>query len=108
MIIQNGHIRFLKAEGGGLDKVTGHPVPPTEEEMGPRIPCQYQAARMNLLAMSNGEHAVSESFTILVENYIPVLGERLVLYGRGCKEVGKFSVMRVEPLDAVCQVRITV
>lgn len=108
MIIQNGHIRFLTAGGGGLDPTTGHPLKPTETEDGPVIPCQYQAAKMDLLAKIFGEHTVSESYTILVENYTPVLGERLVLYGQDGQEVGRFSVIRIDPLDAVCQTRITV
>ena len=108
MIIQNGYIRFLNASDGGLDPTTGHPLPATEEEGGEVIPCQWGAARMNLLAKVLGEHVVSESYTIRIEDYTPVEGERLVLYGRDDKEVGRFSIIRVEPLDAVCQTRIVV
>lgn len=108
MIIQNGHIQLLRAEGGGVDPATKHPIVAKETPVGPKIPCQWQAVRLDLLAKPLGEPAVNASYSILIENYNRLSGERLALYGRDGREVGKFSIIRIEPLDAVCQVRITV
>ena len=108
MIIQNGYITFLESSGGGLDPVTGHPSAATEKETGYNIPCQFQAASMNLLAKSNGEAVINANYTILIENYVHCPSERLVLKRRDLTEIGRYSVIRIEPLDAVCQIRITV
>ena len=108
MIIRNGYITFLQATGGGLDPVTGHPTVATESEMGSPIPCQFQSVSLNYLAKSNGEAAIKANYTILIENHNEVLGERLVLKRDDGTAVGTFSVIRIEPLDAVCEIRITV
>lgn len=108
MIIQNGHIQFLEATGGGLDSVTGHPRKATESTIGHPIPCQYMSAALDFRAESNDEHFTRKGYTILVENYEKVASERLVLTDRDGAEVGRFSIIRVDPLDAVCQTKITV
>ena len=108
MIIQNGHITFLESVGGGLDSVTGHPTKGTETPIGDPIPCQYMSSTYDYLAKSSGEHFTRSGYTILVENYNKVLSERLVLTDMGENEVGRFSIVRVDPLDAVCQIKITV
>ena len=108
MIIQNGHIQFLESSGGGLDPVTGHPRKATENTIGPLVPCQYMSSTFDYLADSSGEHYTRNGYTILVENYTEVASERLVLTDRKGGEVGRFSIVRVDPLDAVCQIKITV
>lgn len=108
MIIPNGYIVPLQASGGGLDPETGHPVRASEVESSKSIPCQYQSVSLDLLAKSSGESAIRANYTILIENYAGHFGERLALKRRDGSEVGRFSIIRVEPLDAVCQVRITV
>lgn len=108
MIIQNGHIQFLAASGGGLDEVTGHPKKATESTVGSPIPCQYMSSTFDYLAESSGEHFTRSGYTILIENYEEVLSERLVLTDRNGDEVGRYSIVRVDPLDAVCQTKITV
>lgn len=108
MIIQNGHIQYLESAGGGLDSVTGHPKKSTESTKGPLVPCQYMSSTFDYLAETNGEHYTRSGYTILVENYMDVLSERIVLTDRNGRELGRFSIVRVDPLDAVCQIKITV
>ena len=108
MIIQNGHITYLESVGGGLDPVTGHPAKGTESPIGDPIPCQYMSSTYDYLAETSGEHYTRAGYTILVENYTKVLSERLVLTDKDGDEIGRYSIVRVDPLDAVCQIKITV
>lgn len=88
--------------------VTGHPQKAVESAIGEPIPCQYMSSTFDYLAESSGEHYTRKGYTILVENYEEVASERLVLTDRNGAEVGRFSIVRVDPLDAVCQIKITV
>ncbi len=108
MIIQNGHIQFLAATGGGLDEVTGHPKKATETVTGNPIPCQYMSSTFDYLAETNGEHFTRRGYTILIENHHEVLSERLVLTDMSGNEIGRYSTVRVDPLDAVCEIKIIV
>lgn len=108
MIIENGHIEFISVTGGGLDPITGHPLA-TVKAYGRKIPCQYQAAAFNALAMSNGEPMTRQKYVILIEsNWLTIPTERLRLTSRSGAVVGEFSIIQTEPLDAVCQYRIIV
>lgn len=107
MIIQNGHIQMKRKSGGGIDPETGYPAKPTAA-WGCPIPCQYTPnKRDNLGKTASGQAFTVAQYTILVEEQ-PLEGEQLRLTDLCGKVVGEFSVMSVEPLDAVCELRIMV
>lgn len=108
MIIQNGYIESVTPVGGGLDPETGHPVP-SSKEYGVLIPCQFYASRMNLQAKSNGEAVTTASWVILIESLWDFRDVRTVrIQDMDGRIIGEFPVISKEPLDAVCQLRITV
>ncbi len=107
MIIANGTIEPKVKTGGGLDPETGYPVRP-EASWGDPIPCQFVPVTHDKLGTTKGgEHFTEAAYTILIEEQ-PFHAEQVRLTGRGGTVVGEFSVRRIEPLDAVCEVRITV
>ena len=109
MIIQNGYIEFITVTGGGLDPVTGHPIPVSGKEYGELIPCQFVPARANLLAKSKGEPVTDFSWTIYIESlWRDIATERIRLKDMMGNIVGEYSIIRCEPLVAVCQYVITV
>ncbi len=110
MIIANGTIEAkIKADGGGLDPLTGYPVAAeagTDVYSEP-IPCQYKANSFNALARSNGESVTKASYTIFVED-MAFSAEQIRLRDKNGNIVGDYSVVQIEALEAVCQVRIMV
>lgn len=109
MIIPNGYIEFVTVEGVTLDETTGHPVTPSDTKYGELIPCQYVAASLNALAFSANVEAITKSsYTIYIEPLWIVATERLRLRDRDMKIIGEYSIIRTEPLDAVCQHKIVV
>lgn len=108
MIIPNGTISFKAKQAAGIDPETGYPVKPSGEEWGRPIPCQYSAVKYsNLAATAAGEHFTLASYSLLVEMQ-PLPSEQLRLTDRHGRELGRFSVIKAEELEAVGQVRITV
>jgi hypothetical protein len=106
MIISNGTIEVKTKSGGGIDPETGFPVPPTTSWELP-IDCQYYANKVNQLGRVNGEHFTVASYVILIEEQ-PFDAEQIRLKNRKGKILGEFSIMEIEPLEAVCQIRIIV
>lgn len=107
MIIANGHIECKVKTGGGIDPVTRFPAE-TEVSWGEPIPCQYVPARHDAMAVSRqGDSYTLAAYTILIEEQ-PFTAERIRLTDRQDVVLGEFSVRQTEPLDAVCEVRITV
>lgn len=107
MIIQNGMIEFRITKGGGLNPETGYPVTPSSPSYSESIPCQFKANRYNSLGVVNGEHYTIARYEILIEEQ-PVQSEQIRLKDMSGKEIGTFSIIQVEPLEAVCQIRILV
>lgn len=107
MIIQNGTIEFKTKTGGGINPETGYPVKPSSELWGEPVPCQFRATKYNQLSIIKGEHVTLASYEILIEAQ-PVTSEQLRLRDLSGNEVGTFSVIQAEPLEAVCEVRILV
>ncbi len=107
MTIENGHIRYVHSSGGGIDGTTGYAVPVTEER-GQAIPCQFYARKANALARDNGEAVTEAGWYILTEENSVAKSERLALFGRDGSEIGVFSVISSEPLEAVGMDKITV
>lgn len=107
MIIQNGTIEAKEKTGGGIDPETGYAKKPTISWSEP-IPCQYTANKYNKLGVVNGEHFTVANYQILIEQR-PFCGvEQVRLKDLAGNEIGEFSIMQVEPLDAVCELRILV
>ena len=101
MIIQNGTIEFKTKTAGGIDPETGYPVKPSSVAWGEPVPCQFKAKKFNQLGIIKGEHFTVASYEILIE-------EQLRLKDLSGKEIGTFSIIQAEPLEAVCEVRILV
>lgn len=108
MIIQNGTIETRTAAQGGTDPGTGYPVNPAETPWGSPIPCQYSAVRYDRLAKADGERATEASYSILIEEQPVDERAQLRLKDMAGKTVGEYHIRQIEPLDAVCQLRITV
>lgn len=107
MIIHNGYICMKRKSGGGIDPETGYPIKPTEA-WGKPIPCQYTANKHNNLGKTTGgEPFTVAQYQILIEEQ-PLNGERLRLDDLCGREIGEFSIMEIEPLEAVCEMRIMV
>ena len=109
MIIANGTIEIKGKTAQGIDPETGYPIAPTGVTWGEPIECQYSANKYDWLGKANGEHFTVAIYSILIEEQ--PLGEfeqlRLTDSVSG-KVLGEFSVIQVEPLEAVCELRITV
>lgn len=108
MIIENGTIELKqKTSGGGIDPTTGYPVKPVSVGWGDPIPCQYSANKYNNLGRVNGEHFKTAEYSVLIEEQ-PFDAEQLRLKDRAGNVVGEFSIIQVEPLEAVRELRILI
>lgn len=105
MIIRNGYIEYITTTNGGIDE-NGYPTGGVAT-YGVPIPCQYSFSRNNR-SMSNGEHMVRESYSILVEFNKEPKTERIRLTRLNGEVIGEYSIISNEPLRAVCQERILV
>lgn len=106
MIIQNGRLTPIIKEGGGIDATTGYAIAPALVE-GASIPCQWIPTRHDMQHRVDGEPRTLVSYEILIEQQ-PFNSEQVVLEDMDGNELGRFSVISVEPLDAVCEMRIVV
>jgi hypothetical protein len=104
MIIENGTIEAKAKAGGGFDE-DGYPVKP-EEIFGVPIPCNVQVNKRNNLGKQNGNTFKIASYIVLIEPQ-PFEAERVRLNRLG-KDLGEFSVMFTEWLEAVGALRIVV
>lgn len=106
MIIQNGTIQIKEKVGGGIDPKTGHPIRPNAS-FGDAIACQYLPNKYNTLATSKGEHFTQAEYQVLLDDDgQPFTAEQIRLTDRSGKVLGEFSVMQIEPLEAVNQIRL--
>ena len=109
MIIANGTIETKVKTAGGIDPETGYPLRPSDVDWSGPIPCQYSANRYNRLGKVNGEHFTIAEYQILIEDDgRPFEADQIRLKDRAGNLVGEYSVMQVEPLDAVCEIKILV
>lgn len=108
MIIQNGTIEMRVAAQGYIDPETGYPTQAAETPWGEPVPCQYSANKYDRLGKADGEHFTTAQYAILVEEQ-PVDEKAQVRLRRADgKTLGEFHIMEIEPLEAVCQLRILV
>lgn len=105
MIIANGTIEVKSKTVGGLNK-KGYPQK-AEATWGEPIPCQYIPNKHNKLGVVNGEHFTVAQYTVLIEEQ-EFNAEQIRLKDRTGKELGEFSIMSVEPLEAVCEIRLLI
>lgn len=107
MIIENGTIEFKLKQGGGIDPETGYPIEPAAT-WGQPIPCQYIPNNNSFQGRANGEHFTVASYQILIDGMYEVASEQLRLKDAAGKEIGQFSLISVEPLRAVDEIKIMV
>lgn len=107
MIIQNGTIEIKRKTGGGIAPETGYPQKPGTVVWGDPIPCQYSANKYNQLGRVNGEHFTTAQYSVLIDEQ-PFTAEQVRLKDRAGNVVGEFSVIWIEPLEAVCELRILI
>lgn len=107
MIIGNGYIETKRKEAAGIDPESGHPIKPSGVSWSTPIPCQYTANRYSNVGQVRGEHFKTAEYSILIEAQ-SFDAEQIRLKDRCGNIVGEFSIISAEPLEAVCQIRISV
>lgn len=107
MIIQNGYIEAKEKTANGIDPSTGYPIPAGQPAWGKPIPCQYAANKYDRLGTVNGGYFTIAEYTIYIEEQ-PFTAEQIRLTDMNGNELGEYSIRKVEPLEAVCQLKITV
>ena len=108
MIIANGTIEVKEKYPAGIDAETGHPKA-GRFSWGTPIPCQYVPISHDKRAVSNGEHYTRASYTVLLEERpLCDLGEQVRLSSMCGHEIGEYSVVSIEWLEAVCQWRVMI
>lgn len=106
MIIPNGTIEIKQKTCGGIDPETGYPRRSSDVVWGEPIPCQTLTNKYNSLALSKeGNPIISASYAVLIDEH-PFEGEQVRLKDRQGKVIGEFSIIQIEPLEAVCEIRI--
>jgi hypothetical protein len=104
MLIVNGTISAKVKSGGGLDS-DGYPVKPLESWTQP-IPCRIVTNKKNNLGKQNGNTFTIASYEVLIE--LQSFESERVRLARHCRELGEFSVLWSEYLDAVGAFKIVV
>jgi hypothetical protein len=107
MVIPNGvvHFKRLLEVGGGLD-TDGNPVPaPTTTEA--EMPCRIKAVKLDELGRQNGNTFEQASYEILIDRQRFEATEVELINVDGVN-LGTFTVMQVETLEAVGVVKIIV
>lgn len=107
MIIANGTIEFLVSKTGGGLSAQGYPQP-AAKVWGAPVPCQYSTLHVNLQGKVQNEPASTPSYSIIIEDTTFETEQLRLTDSKTGKKLGEFSIVQVEPLDAVCQMRITV
>ena len=104
MIIENGTIQAKIKTGGGFD-ANDYPVEPSESWSEP-IPCHIRVNRKNNLGKQNGNTFTVASYEVIIELQ-PFEHERVKLIEQAM-DLGEFSVLWTECLEAVGAVKIVV
>lgn len=106
MIIANGTIQVKQKKAHGIDPVTNYPLP-VEVSWSDPIPCQYTPNKYNKLGVVNGEHFTVAQYTVLIEEQA-FEANQIMLIDKYGKCLGEFSIMQIEPLEAVCEIKIII
>lgn len=108
MIIQNGNIEFKIKTAGGIDPATGYPQKPSAR-WGKPIPCQYVPRQINLQARSDGNATCTSSYEVYLTMPLPnEATEQIRLTDMTGKEIGEYSLLAMEELVAVQEIKITI
>lgn len=106
MIIPNGTIEVKRKTCGGIDPETGFAKRSSDVVWSEPIPCQTLTNKYNALALSKqGNPIISASYYVLIDEQ-PFEGEQLRLTDSQGKIIGEYSIIQIEPLEAVCEIRI--
>lgn len=105
MIIQNGAIQVKRKTVSGIDPETGYAWKPSAVDWGQPIPCQYLVNSYDTLATVNNEHVTLASYQVLIDEQ-PFDGQQVRLTDSEGKVLGDFSIIQIEPLRAVCEIRL--
>jgi hypothetical protein len=104
MIIVNGTIQGKLMTGGGLN-MDGYPVKPSEA-LCDKIPCRVKVNKKDNLGKQNGNTFTIASYEVLIDTQ-PFDTERVKLTEHG-RDLGEFSVLWTEYLEAVNALKIVV
>jgi hypothetical protein len=104
MTFENGMIQTKMKTGGGFDS-NDYPIESSESWSEP-IPCHIKVNRKNNLGKQNGNAFTIASYEVFIELQ-PFESERVKLTEHG-QDLGEFSVLWTECLDAVCALKIVV
>lgn len=108
MIIENGTIEIKNKAVGGIDPETGFPVQDKTVVWGKPIPCQWKTNKFNYLGKAEGGNFTVAHYSILIESDREFTAEQIRLRDNYGNVLGEFSVIEVEILKSMCQLRITV
>ena len=106
MIIVNGTIETKVKSAAGINPATGFPNV-SQGSWSTPIPCQYIPNAHNNLGIANGEHYVQAKYAILID-LMQFSSEQIRLKDMQGNVIGEFSVISVEPLQAVDELKILV
>lgn len=106
MIIPNGTLEIKQKTAGGIDPNTGYAVKSASVYSDP-IPCQYVPNSHNYLGVTSGQHYTQASYTVLIDEQ-PIASEQIRLRRTDGSIVGDYSILSVERLQAVCEMKIIV
>lgn len=106
MIIVNGTIETKVKSAGGINTTTGFPNV-SQATWSTPIPCQYIPNTRNNLGSVNGEHYVQAKYQILID-LMQFSSEQIRLKNAQGNIIGEFSVISVEQLEAVGEIKILV
>lgn len=103
MIIANGFISGRRKGAAIIDPETGHPAKVSTEWLQP-VPCQYIPNTTDRRGRANGERFTVATYTVLLEH--PFGLDRAKLCDRCGRELGEFTVISEEWLEAVSEARL--
>jgi hypothetical protein len=104
MIFANGLIYPIIKTGGGIT-ANGNPCQPSNS-LGESIPCRIKENRRNNIGKLNGNTFIIASYEILIDKQ--QFDANRVKLERFGHSLGEFSVISIEPLDAVNCIKILV
>jgi len=104
MVFVNGFISAKIKTDGGLDE-NGNPVRPSED-FEERIPCRITTNKKNNIGKQNGNTFTVASYEVLID--LQPFEAGLVRLTRNEHDLGEFSVLWIEYLEAVGAVKIVV
>lgn len=97
---------MIKKSGGGIDPETGFLIK-ASRSWGDPIECQYRANEYNNKGKADGNTFIVAKYVILIEQQT-IDAEQIKLEDESGTSLGEFSIISIEPLAAVDQMKILV